>query len=94
MEALDPDDVRNDDDDDVVDPPDSWTAADQIAEEPDGETLEDKLAAEEPDETETRPADDQGAAAVETVDPGRHGSTEGQISGAPEDGDSIFPVVE
>jgi hypothetical protein len=49
MEALDPDDVGNDDGDEVVDPPDSWTAADHISEEPQGESLDDKLAAERPD---------------------------------------------
>ena len=49
MEALDPDDVRNDDADEVVEPPDSWVAADHIAEEPDRESLDEKLAAEEPE---------------------------------------------
>jgi hypothetical protein len=49
MEALDPDDVGNDDGDEVVDPPDSWTAADHISEEPQGESLDDKLAAERTD---------------------------------------------
>lgn len=33
-EALDPDQVRNDDGDEVVDPPDDWVAADHIAAEP------------------------------------------------------------
>lgn len=97
MEALDADEVRNADGDDVVDPPESWSAADQIAEEPDGETLDDKLAAEEPD----RPAGRDRSEAresreldVEAIDPEQHGTTEGQVSGTPEDGDSIFPVVE
>lgn len=102
MEALDADDVRNDDGDTVVDPPDDWTAADHIAEEPDGETLDEKLAAEEPDDpalnqpsaapigdTEARDDDD-----IDHVDPELHGRTEGQIDGTPEDGDSLFPVVE
>jgi len=62
-EALDSDEVRNDDGDEVVAPPDDWAASDHVAEEPDGESLDEKLAAEEPDP-------------------------------APEDGDSIFPVVE
>ena len=48
-EALDSDDVRNDDGDEVVDPPERWAAADHIAEEPDGESLDEKLAAEEPE---------------------------------------------
>lgn len=49
MEALDADDVRNDEGDEVVDPPDDWAAADTVADEPDGESLDEKLAAEEPD---------------------------------------------
>jgi hypothetical protein len=52
MEALDSDEVRNDDGDEVVDPPEGWAAAGKIAEEPDGESLDDKLAAEEPDTSE------------------------------------------
>jgi len=48
-EALDSDEVDNDDGDEPVDPPEDWTAADQIAEEPDGESLDEKLAAEEPE---------------------------------------------
>ena len=102
MEALDPDDVRNDDGDEVVDPPESWAAADRIAQEPEGESLDEKLAAEQPepsvnesvtatvdDETELR-SDDE----VDHIDPENHGRDEGQIDGTPEDGDSIFPVVE
>jgi hypothetical protein len=102
-EALDPDDVRNDDGDEVVDPPDHWAAADHIAEEPEGESLDEKLAAEEPepsvepadegaatdDDTELRP-DDQ----IDQILTEDHGTDEGQVSGAPENGDSIFPVVE
>jgi hypothetical protein len=102
MEALDSDDVRNDDGDEVVDPPESWAAADRIAEEPEGESLDEKLAAEQPepsgdgggavtvdDETELR-ADDE----LDHIDPENHGRDEGQIDGTPEDGDSIFPIVE
>ena len=48
-EALDSEEVDNDDGDEPVDPPEDWTAADQIAEEPDGESLDEKLAAEEPE---------------------------------------------
>jgi hypothetical protein len=91
MEALDPDDVRNDDGDDVVDPPDSWAAADHIAEEPEGGSLDEKLAAEEPEQS--RQASDAGVA-MDQLDPEDHGTVEGQVSGTPEDGDSIFPVVE
>jgi hypothetical protein len=91
MEALDPDDVRNDDGDEVVDPPDSWSAADHIAEEPEGESLDEKLAAEQP-ESSARPADE--GVPMDRIDPEHHGRDEGQIDGTPEDGDSIFPVVE
>jgi hypothetical protein len=102
-EALDPDDVRNADGDEVVDPPDSWAAADKVADEPEGESLDEKLAAEEPEssagggeaavaadhDTELRPDDD-----LNHIDPEHHGTDEGQVSGTPENGDSIFPVVE
>jgi hypothetical protein len=90
-EALDADDVRNDDGDEVVDPPEDWAAADKVAEEPDGESLDEKLAAEEPDLTP--PASDAGVA-MDHIDPQDHGTDRGQISGTPEDGDSLFPVVE
>jgi hypothetical protein len=90
-ESLDPDEVRNDDGDEVVDPPNSWAAADHIAEEPEGESLDEKLAAEEP-EPLPNVSDDE--ADVEHIDPEQHGTDEGQISGTPEDGDSFFPVVE
>jgi hypothetical protein len=90
MEALDSDDVRNDEGDEVVDPPEHWAAADRIAAEPDGESLDDKLAAEE---SEPRAVADE-ADDVDHIDPEDHGSAEGQVSGAPENGDSIFPVVE
>lgn len=48
-EALDSDEVRNGDGDEVVDPQDHWAASDRVAEERDGESLDEKLAAEEPD---------------------------------------------
>ena len=102
MAALDADDVRNDDGDEVVDPPDGWAAADHVAEEPDGESLDEKLAAEEPersDEGEAAAAtdDDTGLLSddeLDRVDPEDHGRDKGQIDGSPEDGDSMFPVVE
>jgi hypothetical protein len=90
-EALDPDEVRNEDGDEVVDPPEDWTAADHIAEEPDGESLDEKLAAEEP---EMAPQAPDAGVAMDQIDPEDHGTSRGQISGTPEDGDSIFPVVE
>jgi hypothetical protein len=89
-EALDSDDVRNVDGDEVVDPPERWTAAEQIAEEPEGESLNDKLAAEEPEPAAVADETDD----VDHIDPGDHGRAEGQVSGAPENGDSIFPIVE
>jgi hypothetical protein len=91
MEALDADDVRNDDGDEAVDPPERWVAADHIAEEPDRESLDEKLAAEEP-ESSAEASDD--ADDVDHIDPEDHGVATGQISGTPEDGDSMFPVVE
>ncbi|MEO3759582.1 hypothetical protein ABGB19_15005 [Mycobacterium sp. B14F4] len=91
MEALDADDVRNADGDEVVDPPEHWVAADHIAEEPGGETLDEKLAAELPDET-ARPADE--GVQMDRINPEAHGVDEGQVSGTPEDGDSFYPVVE
>ncbi|MEW5810661.1 MAG: hypothetical protein AB1925_14525 [Actinomycetota bacterium] len=53
-ESLDSDEVRNDDGDAVVDPPDEWIEAE------DDESLDERLAAEEPDvlppaEPEVRP---------------------------------------
>jgi hypothetical protein len=104
MEALDPDDVRNDDGDEVVEPPDRWSEADKVAvEEREGESLDDKLAAEEPEPT-VGPADEEPAMDEETelrsddqIDhmlTDDHGADEGQVSGTPENGDSIFPVVE
>ncbi|HEX2214447.1 MAG TPA: hypothetical protein VHH12_13565 [Mycobacterium sp.] len=89
MEALDADDVRNDDGDEVVDPPEDWVAADHIASEPDGESLDEKLAAEAPD---VSPAAD--GVKMDRINPDDHGTDQGQVSGSPEDGDSFFPVVE
>jgi hypothetical protein len=43
-ESLDSDEVRNDDGDQVADPPDQWIAAD------DSDSLDDKLAAEASDD--------------------------------------------
>lgn len=86
-EATDSDEIRNDDGDTVVDPPDHWSEADKIG---DDETLDDKLAAEEPDVL--RPAETaEGAPDDVAREPGRH---RGQIDGTPEDGESLFNVVE
>ena len=71
MESTDSDDVRNSDGDEVVDPPEDWSAADKYGmsaeEERRGETLDQRLAEEVPDVLEV---------------------------GTPEDGESLFPVVE
>jgi hypothetical protein len=104
MEGTDSDDVHNADGDEVVDPPDGWTGADKFGmsanEQAEGESLDQRLAEEVPDVTEDdidlRDADgvvDDTLAQSDTSadDPGVH---RGQIDGAPEDGDSLFPVVE
>ena len=87
-ESTDSDEVRNDDGDIVVDPPDNWSEADKFGmtarEEQEGEPLDDRLAAEEPDVL-ADPTPDQEL-------PRR--AHRGQIDGAPEDGDSLFGVVD
>lgn len=99
QEALDSDEVRNDDGDEVVDPPERWIEADE------DETLDERLAEEEPDvtpddidlrdaddtvrETESMPND-----ALDRLDPEQHGRERGQIDGTPEDGESFYDVVE
>jgi hypothetical protein len=109
MEALDSDDVRNNDGDEVVDPPEGWSPAVRTdygkgTTGDAGESLDDKLAAEVPDSTvEGGPAmgDQEAGDTEELADdqidhlaPDAHGREKGQISGAPEDGESFFPVVE
>jgi hypothetical protein len=85
-ESTDSDEVRNDDGDIVVDPPDDWSEANKFGmtarEEEEGESLEYKLAAEEPEV----PPD----AEPPTERPDR--VHRGQIDGAPEDGDSLYNV--
>jgi hypothetical protein len=83
-ESTDSDEVRNHDGDTVVDPPDDWSEANKFGmtarEEREGESLDQRLAEEEPD-------------VLEAVDPIQERPThrhEGQISGTPEDGDSLF----
>ena len=106
MEALDPDDVRNDDGDEVVDPPDHWYEADKNIDPREGESLDEKLSAEVPDpspaDIDDDDADDSNADPAQVVpddrldhlEPDDTGRDEGQIDGTPEDGDSLFPVVE
>ncbi|KWX68999.1 hypothetical protein [Mycobacterium sp. NAZ190054] len=77
-ESLDSDEVRNDDGDIVVDPPERWIETEV------DETLDERLAAEVPDVApDQEPTDDR---------PTRR--TNRQIDGAPEDGDSFYTVVD
>jgi len=85
-ESTDSDEVRNDDGDIVVDPPDDWSEANKFGmtarEELEGESLEYKLSAEEPDVVPPPGPDAERPARVHR----------GQIDGTPEDGDSLFNV--
>jgi hypothetical protein len=87
-ESTDSDEVRNDDGDIVVDPPDDWSEADKFGmtagEAEEGESLDDKVAAEEPDVLSGKAPD---------LDFPRR-AHRGQIDGAPEDGESLFNVDE
>ncbi|NCL75081.1 hypothetical protein [Rhodococcus sp. YH1] len=147
-EGLDSDEVRNDDGDEVVDPPEGWSGADRFGttqrEEQEGESLDQRLAEEEPDVAPPEPLerpvaampDDEltedivdevydgggdtavydgggdtavydGGGDTAVVDGGRKHAElvegvivedsrvdRGQIDGSPEDGESLFPVVE
>ncbi|ETT23731.1 hypothetical protein RAJCM14343_1883 [Rhodococcus aetherivorans] len=138
-EGLDSDEVRNDDGDEVVDPPEGWSGADRFGttqrEEQEGESLDQRLAEEEPDVAPPEPLerpvaampDDEltedivdevydgggdtavydGGGDTAVVDGGRKHAElvegvivedsrvdRGQIGGSPEDGESLFPVVE
>lgn len=103
-EALDSDEVRNADGDEVVDPPEEWIEAKE------NETLDERLAEEVPDDV----GDDDGGDGLsdahdsdaggglllisnddlDRLDPSVHGRDRGQIDGTPEDGDSFYDVVE
>lgn len=102
-EELDSDEIRNDDGDEVVDPPQQWIEA------KDDETLDERLAEEEPDVTsddDDEPSkeahdSDQGGGLdvvsngdIDLLDPERHGRERGQIDGTPEDGDSFFDIAD
>lgn len=87
-ESTDSDELLNDDGDIVVDPPEGWSEADKFGmtarEEREGESLDQRLSEEEPDVIpDIEPADDM---------PGR--AHRGQIDGVPEDGPSLFQVVD
>lgn len=83
-ESTDSDEVRNDDGDTVVNPPDDWSEANKFGmtprEEREGESLEARLAEEEPDVLDDAATPDERPTHVHR----------GQISGTPEDGDSLF----
>ena len=101
-EELDSDQIRNDDGDEVVDPPDEWIDA------KDNESLDERLAEEVPDdlgdgEDAETPRDahdsDQGGGLIlagddelDRLDPDVHGRERGQIDGTPEDGESFYDV--
>ena len=101
QESLDSDDVRNDDGDDVVDPPDNWLEPEV------DESLDERLASEEPDTSVDTPLSDaantpDGVASAEfgvkeadvvdgvIVEDSR--VSRGQVDGTPEDGTSFFDV--
>lgn len=99
-EGLDSDEVRNDDGDQVVDPPDHWV------ESSDHTSLDDKLAAEVPDDlgddavsSDAHDSDVGGGLNLvanddlDDINPESSGRHAGQIDGTPEDGDSFFDVV-
>jgi hypothetical protein len=89
-EGTDSDELRNDDGDIVVDPPEGWSEANRFGmtarEEREGESLDARLAEEEPDVTE--------AAIGGIDDDGPHRAHRGQIDGTPEDGESLYQVVD
>jgi hypothetical protein len=82
-ESLDSDEVRNDDGDEVVDPPEHWIEAE------DHESLDEKLAAEISDDAHDQIVSDDD---LDRIDPNQHGRVKGQIDGTPEDGDSFYNV--
>jgi hypothetical protein len=90
-ESTDSDEVRNDDGDIVVDPPDDWSEANRFGmtarEEREGESLEARLAEEEPDVVPKDIVPEEGPPAERPARVHR-----GQIDGTPEDGDSLFNV--
>jgi hypothetical protein len=103
-EELDSDEVRNDDGDEVADPPEKWIEA------KDHETLDERLAEEVPDDfgdddeaeapTDAHDSDAGGGLRlvsnydIDRMDPEVHGRERGQIDGTPEDGESFYDVIE
>ena len=84
FESTDSDEVRNHDGDTVVNAPDGWSEADKFGmtarEEREGESLDQRLAEEEPDVLEDAGPPEERPTHIHR----------GQISGTPEDGDSLF----
>ena len=101
-EQLDSDEIRNDDGDEVVDPPQAWIEP-RV-----DETLDERLADEIPDITpdDDEPSDDVEDSSdgggpdvvsdvdIDHLDTERHGLEHGQVDGTPEDGGSFFDVVK
>lgn len=78
-ESLDSDEVRNDDGDEVVDPPDRWIRAEE------DESLDERLAAEVPDAGATADESDVGEAGDE--------SDVGEAAGDSDDSDEDGALV-
>lgn len=95
-ESLDSDEVRNDDGDQTVDPPEKWI------EPRESRSLDEWLSAEDPDVTpEDVPADLESGSTVrgsesepDVLTRNEQARTKGQIDGTPEDGDSFYCIVE
>jgi hypothetical protein len=102
-ESLDSDEVRNNDGDEVVEPPDSWL------EPREDQSLDERLASEEPDISVDTPLSDAAympdgisspefgfkeADVVDGVIVQDSRVNRGQVDGTPEDGGSFFPVVD
>ncbi|UXA07369.1 hypothetical protein KXD96_04300 [Mycobacterium sp. SMC-2] len=91
-EGTDSDELHNDDGDIVVDPPEGWSEANRFGmtarEEREGESLDARLAEEEPDISPDTPD----ASVPADGPPGR--AHRGQIDGVPEDGQSLYEVVD
>lgn len=104
MESTDSDEVLNADGDEVVDPPEDWSGVTKngmtAEEEREGESLDQRLAEEVPDVTpddvELADAEERVNEVIDGTDvaPAEPGVHHGQIDGAPEDGESLFQVVD
>ncbi|MEE6178973.1 hypothetical protein [Mycobacterium sp. 050134] len=92
-EGTDSDELLNDDGDIVVDPPEGWSEANRFGvtarEEREGESLDARLAEEVPDVSPD--AEDRVDSLADNLSGRAH---RGQIDGAPEDGESLYEVVD